>query len=379
MPELIPVEYMDEPGDLDPLPQDPNFWTSEVDWDWDEGLGMDWENEEDLGLADDEASEDEDERDGAPEVRIRPTVPPPTRIGRHVRRTLESMYSCRYETARNTLPRAPGFLPHVLHAYKSTRPDKFREQLRVNPSTFDRLVARLEADPVFANNSDNAQMPVEEQVAIALYRFGHYGNAASLQEVANWAGCGKGTVDLVTRRVMTAILRPDFLDEYVRHPTPAEKEKAKDWVESHSCRAWRKGWCMVDGTLVPFDERPFWYGESYYDRKCNYSLNIQVCSVSYPSPYTRSHSLSTCRSFPSPICASSRSVSVTPVARTTPQRGKKRTSQRTMTRSLRRMSSYGLIRLTRCVLCTIWLCIVVFKRSSVDPGLARCSVQDARA
>ncbi len=275
LPELIPVEYMDEPGDLDPLPQDPDFLTAALDTELDEVLGMDWENEADLGLADDEGSEDEDEEDRAPQVRV-PTGPPPTRIGRHVCHTLEDMYARRYETARNTLPRAPGFLPHILHAYKNTRPDKFREQLRVTPTTFDRLVARLQADPVFANNSDNAQMPVEEQVAIALYRFGHYGNAASLQEVANWAGCGKGTVDLVTRRVMTAILRSDFLEEYVRYPTPAEKERAKEWVESHSCRAWRNGWCMVDGTLVPFDERPFWYGESYFDRKCNYSLNIQV-------------------------------------------------------------------------------------------------------
>ena len=35
----------------------------------------------------------------------------------------------------------------------------------------------------------------------------------------------------------------------------------------------------VDGvlwTLVPFSNHPYWYGESYFDWKCNYSLNIQV-------------------------------------------------------------------------------------------------------
>lgn len=35
----------------------------------------------------------------------------------------------------------------------------------------------------------------------------------------------------------------------------------------------------MDGTLVPLTYRPFWFGESYFDRKCNYSLNIQIVSL----------------------------------------------------------------------------------------------------
>jgi len=66
------------------------------------------------------------------------------------------------------------------------------------------------------------------------------------------------------------------MNEAVRLPTPEEKIKAKDWVEAHSCRAWQHGWIFVDGTLIPLFDRPHWYGESYFDRKCNYSLNIQV-------------------------------------------------------------------------------------------------------
>jgi hypothetical protein len=75
---------------------------------------------------------------------------------------------------------------------------------------------------------------------------------------------------------MTAILQREFMDEAVSLPTEEQKEEAKEWVESKSCKAWRDGWCMVDGTLVPLYERPFWFGESYFDRKCNYSLNFQV-------------------------------------------------------------------------------------------------------
>jgi hypothetical protein len=119
-------------------------------------------------------------------------------------------------------------------------------------------------------------MPVGVQVAITLYRFGHFGNSAGLQNVADWAGIGKGTVETVTRRVIVAILHASFRNHVMHIPTRQEKRKAKSWVRQHSCKAWRHGYCMVDGTLIPLDERPFWFGESYYDRKGNYSLNVQV-------------------------------------------------------------------------------------------------------
>ncbi|KAJ7166474.1 hypothetical protein C8R43DRAFT_846175, partial [Mycena crocata] len=196
------------------------------------------------------------------------------------RYNLEQMYTQRYEMPRNKFPRGPAFMPHVLRVQKHTRPDLFREDIRMSPFIFDRLVRKIQTDPVFSNDSSNGQMPVEEQLAIALYRFGHSGNAASLQKVANWAGVGKGTITLVTRCVMTAILRPEFMAEFVCMPTAAEKEKSKGWVQAHSCKAWRDGWCMVNAPcVVALFDRPFWFGESYFDRKCNYSPNIQIVNL----------------------------------------------------------------------------------------------------
>jgi hypothetical protein len=204
-------------------------------------------------------------------------------LGRWIREGIEAMYMQRYEVSRNQLPRGPGYLHHVLTVQKHLRPDHFRHSLRVTPRTFDRIVQEISDDPVFFNHSDQPQIAVEEQLAVTLYRFGHNGNAAGLQSVANWAGLGKGTVSLVTRRVMAAILRPRFMRKAVWMPTDVEKEEAKAWVEAHSCRAWRDGWSLVDGTLVPLAERPYWFGESYFDRKSNYSLNIQV-SIEYLLP-----------------------------------------------------------------------------------------------
>ncbi|TFY79482.1 hypothetical protein EWM64_g4525 [Hericium alpestre] len=185
-------------------------------------------------------------------------------LGRKVRITLANMYAHRYQVPQEPLPRPPADLPHVLNVLKTSHPYRFRQQLRVTPYTFDRLVDK---------------MPVEWQVAIVLYRFGRYGNGASLLDVAAWAGIGEGTVVDVTRRVITALLRQELVNEAVRFPTDGEKESAREWVEKHSCRAWRNGFYFVDGTLVPLYERPNWYGESYFDRKCNYSLNIQIISL----------------------------------------------------------------------------------------------------
>jgi hypothetical protein len=120
------------------------------------------------------------------------------------------------------------------------------------------------------------QMPIEEQLAIAFYHFGHYGNAASTVKVALWAGVGYGTVCLVTCRIMQACCDESFWRSSLRWADDDAKEHAKAWVEENSCPAWRNGWLMVDGTLVPLYARPAFYGNVFFDRKSNYSLNVQV-------------------------------------------------------------------------------------------------------
>lgn len=124
---------------------------------------------------DEEDSSDESEGDSSDEELC--SGARSTGLASKVRRTIEMMYARRYQKPRNQLPRGPAILPFVLSTLKEERPDHFREQLRIWPSTFDQLVAALSLDPVFSNNSQNAQLPVDYQVAIALFRFGHYGNA----------------------------------------------------------------------------------------------------------------------------------------------------------------------------------------------------------
>ena len=250
--------------------------SEDSDSDGDSEWGMGWDSISGGSDGDDEESIDSDGEDNMMPVR--------SHFHTFVRRELEGMYANRYEAPRNQHPRGPSLMQFTLDKYKTLRADLFRQDLRVTPDTFDQIVDRISDHPIFFNNSTCPQSPVKDQLAITLFCFGHYGNAASLERVREWAGTSKGLVKLATRRVMTALLSPDFMKDAVRLPTDKEKEEAKKWVEEHSCKAWRDGWCLVDGTLIPLYARPYWYGESYFDRKCNYSLNIQVSLL-----YSRSH------------------------------------------------------------------------------------------
>ncbi|KAJ7762135.1 hypothetical protein B0H16DRAFT_1311875 [Mycena metata] len=162
----------------------------------------------------------------------------------------------------------------VLVEFKEHDPKRFRRNLRVSPETFDELILRIETHPIFSNNSRNPQTPAYIQLAIVLFRFGHDGNAASVDSIAQWAGVSAGFVVKCTQRIIVAFL--SLHDSVIRWPTESEKEEAKAWVEFVSCQEWRGGFCMVDGTLVPLFEKPGHHGEVYFDRKSNYSLNVQV-------------------------------------------------------------------------------------------------------
>ena len=60
-------------------------------------------------------------------------------------------------------------MPYVLEILKHKDPDQFCKILYVSLSTFDQLVDKIKDDPVFFDNSNNPQIPVEEQVAITLF------------------------------------------------------------------------------------------------------------------------------------------------------------------------------------------------------------------
>ncbi|KAF7372339.1 DDE Tnp4 domain-containing protein [Mycena venus] len=158
----------------------------------------------------------------------------------------------------NTVPKVSQ-LRLVLVEFKANDPKRFRRNLRVLPDTFDALVERIEDHPVFSNNSRHPETPVYIQLAIALYRFGHYGNAASVEGISQWAGVSVGLVVKCTHHVIIAFL--SIHDESLYRARIGEE----DFL-----------WLME---LVPLLEEPGHYGEAYFDRKSNYSLNVQLITL----------------------------------------------------------------------------------------------------
>lgn len=189
------------------------------------------------------------------------------------------LHSRRYLNPRSSIRKTPSQLHLLLHEYRANHPRLFRKFLRVTPYTFDTLVQLIKDDEVFHNKSYNRQAPVAEQLAVALYRFGHFGNAAGIEEVGLWFGFSYGFVDVCTRRVLVALGRAEMRAACIHWPGADEREAAREEIEDMSCKSWRDGWCMVDGTLVPLYSKPRHFGTSWYDRKSNYSMNVQVRST----------------------------------------------------------------------------------------------------
>ncbi|KAK9344263.1 hypothetical protein V1522DRAFT_410532, partial [Lipomyces starkeyi] len=93
----------------------------------------------------------------------------------------------RYVNNRESIPRSSATLDLLLNYYHDHNPKIFRTKLRVYPETIDALVSILREAPVFATIAARRAKSIEIHLAILLYRLGHYGNGASMEEVASWA------------------------------------------------------------------------------------------------------------------------------------------------------------------------------------------------
>ncbi|KAG2346330.1 hypothetical protein BDR05DRAFT_974459 [Suillus weaverae] len=149
-------------------------------------------------------------------------------------------------------------------------------KLRVNPDIFNDILDQIHDHPIFYNQSNNPQLPVAVQLTIFLNRAGHYGNVASNQDICQWAGVSVGSVTNCTNRVMTALLAQH--DAFVAFPALDSNDvaRAHRYVRSKSCPEWQNGILAVDGSLFNLHQKPGHYGESFYSRKSQYSLNCQV-------------------------------------------------------------------------------------------------------
>ena len=181
-------------------------------------------------------------------------------------------------TNSRVLQQAPPVLKssqlHLLDNWRLYSPERFRRKLHVEPNTFDSLVALIMDNPVFSNQSNCPQLPVHLQLSVFLFRTGHYGNAASPEDAAQWAGISVGAVEKCTDRVIIALL--SHHDDAVHFPDTDDKEQAKSFIEEQTCEEWRNGFLLVDGTKFALFQRPGLHGDAWFDKDGEYSIDCQV-------------------------------------------------------------------------------------------------------
>ena len=77
--------------------------------------------------------------------------------------------------------------------------------LQVSPTVFQTLVHLIENHPIFSNNCNVPQKPVDLQLATTLYHMGRYGNGACIKDIARMTGGSEGNVENATKRCFEAI------------------------------------------------------------------------------------------------------------------------------------------------------------------------------
>ena len=116
--------------------------------------------------------------------------------------------------------------------------------LHITPLVFSTILQLIENHPIFLNHLNNGQTPVEQQLAVTLYWMGHYGNAASVEDIAQIAGYSEGSVDNYTDQCFMAI--GNLRDLFVCQLTVVEKEVEKKWMDENLGfkGKWQDGWLM---------------------------------------------------------------------------------------------------------------------------------------
>ncbi|KAG2156764.1 uncharacterized protein EDB93DRAFT_1079210 [Suillus bovinus] len=157
----------------------------------------------------------------------------------------------------------------MLVHYKKHHPHLFQQKLHVNPKIFDDVLDFISDHPIFQNQSNNPQLSVSIQLAIILNRAGHYRNAITLEDVAQWAGVSVGSIVNCTNCVMIVVL--DAHNQFICFPADNSEDAdlARKFAESCTFLA-------INGSTMNFFTRPGYFGETFYDRKSKYSLGCQV-------------------------------------------------------------------------------------------------------
>jgi len=165
---------------------------------------------------------------------------------------LAVMSSRRYlTTTRRTRSKCSNWYDNVLLCATD---DQYRSYMSIHRSNFDHVLSllRCHEGQVFKSRRGVSELPLEKQLAIALYRFGHYGNSSRVDAVANLFGVSSGWEVKSTRRVVLGLKRLAPLK--IRRQNAQRRAAAAEWAADtfgfENCIG------ATDGTTCPLAYQP---------------------------------------------------------------------------------------------------------------------------
>lgn len=151
---------------------------------------------------------------------------------------------------------------------------RFRVFFRMNRESFHTVTLLVQNDPIFKNSSQNPKNRVEIQLATALYFRGSAG--ASVVRGAAQLGIGEGTTRLYYDHSITAFIRQ--LPHFLVWPRPGGREFREMWRGVEKTSGYPGCVGFLDGMDIVLQRSPSYHGETYFNRKKQYALNIRgIC------------------------------------------------------------------------------------------------------
>jgi hypothetical protein len=98
-------------------------------------------------------------------------------------REIKAILAKRYLIPRSKIEKAPPISEFLLTRLEDKR---FKQQFRMHRDSFVKLCNLVSTNPVFHNNSNCPQRPVADQMMVALWRLGCFGNGASVGMIATF-------------------------------------------------------------------------------------------------------------------------------------------------------------------------------------------------
>lgn len=173
----------------------------------------------------------------------------------------------RYAVPTNPVPKCT-FLTQTVPFYDESR---FKVLARMNFQSFSHLLELIQSHQVFNGKHSELQTPIAHQLLIVLYRLGCSGEGGTVKKISFLFGLSDGgALDKITKRILTAILC--LKEKFLFWPDAAERRRIVKSMENKlpNCIGY------IDGSEIKFAERPPVDHESYFSRKKQFSMKIQV-------------------------------------------------------------------------------------------------------